>query len=106
MDDADVVVAQALADLATIGIIQHRAMLESQRVNEQLTGALESRVVIEQAKGVIAERAAWTWPKHSPDYGVTLATTTCVSPMWPKPRSTAPSTRPPGSPPHRPPARP
>ena len=57
MDDADVVVAQALADLATIGIIQHRAMLESQRVNEQLTGALESRVVIEQAKGVIAERA-------------------------------------------------
>ena len=32
-------------------------MLETQRVNEQLTGALESRVVIEQAKGVIAERA-------------------------------------------------
>ena len=57
MDDADVVVAQAFADLATIGIIQHRAVLETQRVNEQLTGALESRVVIEQAKGVIAERA-------------------------------------------------
>jgi GAF domain-containing protein len=57
MDDADVVVAQAFADLATIGIIQHRAVLETQRVNQQLTGALESRVVIEQAKGVIAERA-------------------------------------------------
>ena len=57
MDDADVVVAQAFADLATIGIIQHQAVLETQRVNEQLTRALESRVVIEQAKGVIAERA-------------------------------------------------
>ena len=41
----------------SIAIIQHRAVLETQRVNEQLTGALESRVVIEQAKGVIVERA-------------------------------------------------
>ena len=57
MHDADVVVAQAFADLAAIGIIQHRAVLETQRVNEQLTRALDSRVVIEQAKGVIAERA-------------------------------------------------
>src|SRR5436305_10025261 len=57
MDDADVIVAQAFADLAAIGIIQHQAVLETRRVNEQLTRALESRVVIEQAKGVIAERA-------------------------------------------------
>ena len=57
MDEADVIVAQAFADLATISIIQHRASAEAQRLNEQLTAALASRVVIEQAKGVIAERA-------------------------------------------------
>jgi AmiR/NasT family two-component response regulator len=57
MDGADVVAAQAFADVATIAILQHRAALEAQVVNEQLNHALTSRVVIEQAKGVVAERA-------------------------------------------------
>ena len=57
MDEADVIVARAFADLATISILQHRAAAETQRLNEQLAGALSSRVVIEQAKGVISERA-------------------------------------------------
>jgi GAF domain-containing protein len=57
MDEADVIVARAFADLATLSIIQHRTAAESQRLNEQLSAALTSRVVIEQAKGVIAERA-------------------------------------------------
>src|SRR5208282_6382768 len=57
MDEADVIVARAFADLATLSIVQHRAAAEAQRLNEQLSGALTSRVVIEQAKGVIAERA-------------------------------------------------
>ncbi len=57
MDEADVIVARAFADLATLSIIQHRTAAESQRLNEQLSSALTSRVVIEQAKGVIAERA-------------------------------------------------
>jgi hypothetical protein len=57
MEDRDLVVARAFADLATIGVLQHQAISEAQRLNEQLSGALSSRVVIEQAKGVIAERA-------------------------------------------------
>jgi GAF domain-containing protein len=57
MDEADVIVARAFADLATLSIVQHRATAEAQRLNEQLSGALTSRVVIEQAKGVISERA-------------------------------------------------
>jgi GAF domain-containing protein len=57
LDQADVAVAQAFADVATIAILQHRAALEGQVLNEQLQHALDSRVSIEQAKGVIAERA-------------------------------------------------
>jgi GAF domain-containing protein len=57
LDEADVVAAQALADVATIAILAHRAALDAQVRNEQLTHALNTRIVIEQAKGVVAERA-------------------------------------------------
>jgi len=57
MLQADVDAAQALADVATIAILSHRASLEAQVVNDQLNTALNSRIVIEQAKGMIAERA-------------------------------------------------
>ena len=57
LGDADMSAARALADVATIAILQHRAMLEAQVVNAQLNNALNSRIVIEQAKGVISERA-------------------------------------------------
>jgi AmiR/NasT family two-component response regulator len=57
MAEADVIVARAFADLATLSIVQHRASAGAQLLNEQLSGALTSRVVIEQAKGVISERA-------------------------------------------------
>ena len=56
MDAADIVAAQAFADVASIAVLQHRAAHEAQIVNEQLTHALNSRIVIEQAKGVLAER--------------------------------------------------
>ena len=52
----DVVAAQALADIATIAIIQNRKTVAKQDLNVQLESALSSRIVIEQAKGMIAER--------------------------------------------------
>ena len=54
---ADVTTAQALADVATIAILQHQAARQAQELTEQLRAALDSRIAIEQAKGVIAERA-------------------------------------------------
>jgi GAF domain-containing protein len=56
MEEADLVAAQALADVATIAVLQHRAALEAQVLNDQLNHALNSRIMIEQAKGVVAER--------------------------------------------------
>jgi GAF domain-containing protein len=54
LDQRDAEVVQALAHVATIGILQERAMRESTIAREQLQRALNSRVVIEQAKGVVA----------------------------------------------------
>jgi GAF domain-containing protein len=60
LHEADIVAGQALADAATIAVLQHRALIERRLVNSQLTRALESRVVIEQAKGVLCERSGLT----------------------------------------------
>jgi transcriptional regulator with GAF, ATPase, and Fis domain len=55
LDPTTLIAAQTLADVATITILHERAVRESTIVVEQLQTALKSRVVIEQAKGVVAQ---------------------------------------------------
>ncbi len=57
LSDAEMKLVRALADVATVGILQQRAVSASTLLAEQLQSALHSRVLIEQAKGIIAERA-------------------------------------------------
>lgn len=55
LDTADAPVVQALADVATIALLQERTIRRGEILSEQLQGALNSRIAIEQAKGAIAQ---------------------------------------------------
>jgi AmiR/NasT family two-component response regulator len=55
MTQRDAAVVQALADVATISVLQQRIATESQVVAEQLQRALDSRVLIEQGKGALSQ---------------------------------------------------
>lgn len=67
LDEHDVRLGQALADVATVALLQRRETTGARREATQLQAALDSRVLIEQAKGMLAERLG-----VSPEHGFTL----------------------------------
>jgi hypothetical protein len=58
LNHEDAAIGQALADVATISLIQERTLHESRIINDQLQRALNSRITIEQAKGVISHTSS------------------------------------------------
>ncbi|MEV4319580.1 GAF and ANTAR domain-containing protein [Actinocrispum sp. NPDC049592] len=56
LSDADLGIGQAMADVATVGLMQERAIATRELLATQLQTALTSRVQLEQAKGVLAQR--------------------------------------------------
>jgi len=56
LDRDEVVLAQGFADIATLAVVQHRVAADVGLLNERLSVAVNDRVIIEQAKGVVAER--------------------------------------------------
>lgn len=80
LGDRPIAAAQALADMATIGVLHHQALSEAKVLNGQLQRALDSRIVIEQAKGIAAVQlqidvdAAFTQlRKYARDHNLPLA---------------------------------
>jgi GAF domain-containing protein len=57
LSDHDRGLAQALADVASIGVLQQRSLTRALTLAEQLRLALDTRIAVEQAKGLVAEYA-------------------------------------------------
>ncbi|RFA17578.1 GAF and ANTAR domain-containing protein [Subtercola boreus] len=60
LTEPDIALGQALADMATISLLQNRGNTEQAVLADQLQAALNNRVLIEQAKGILAEHAKIT----------------------------------------------
>ncbi|MGF1645951.1 MAG: ANTAR domain-containing protein [Kineosporiaceae bacterium] len=79
LEQDDLAVGQALADVATIGLLHERNLREQTVLSEQLQGALQTRVLVEQAKGMVAARSGITVTeaferlrRHARRNGITL----------------------------------
>ncbi len=80
LSSPDARLGQALADAATIGLLHERAVRHAETVSEQLQRALTSRVIIEQAKGVLAaqgdigpDEAFTVLRSHARNHGLRLS---------------------------------
>ena len=78
--EEDLVTARAFADVATIGILHERTLRQSEALTQQLEHALSTRIVIEQAKGVVSftndvpiDRAFELMRKYSRDHGLRIS---------------------------------
>jgi GAF domain-containing protein len=58
LSEADLGIGQAMADVATVGLLQERAIAARELLAIQLQTALISRVQLEQAKGMLAQRSS------------------------------------------------
>jgi len=80
LNDRDLRLAQALADVATVAMIQDRVASDRQAVNHQLQTALDTRVVLEQAKGALSQHNGLDMPdayaalvRYARDHNLKLA---------------------------------
>ena len=94
VSSGDLAAAQALADIATIAILQHRAASEARVLNEQLSEALNTRIVIEQAKGMVAERTGLDMEEAFVLLRGHARDRTSASRTWPEASWTAPPASP------------
>lgn len=63
LNDDDLSLGQALADVASISLVQDRAAADGKSVTDQLQKALNSRMVLEQAKGLLAQQGDLDMPE-------------------------------------------
>jgi hypothetical protein len=83
LSEADLALGQALADMATIGILSERAIRRSEVVSEQLQSALNSRIVIDRPRGCWPSAVGSAWTLPSTGCVATPVSTTFAWPTWP-----------------------